>query len=67
MEKGLTIARQLLIDINEMGLPAATEMLDPITPQYIADLISWSAIGARTTESQTHPEKWRVDSPCQWV
>lgn len=56
MEKGLTIARQLLIDINEMGLPAATEMLDPITPQYIADLISWSAIGARTTESQTHRE-----------
>jgi 3-deoxy-7-phosphoheptulonate synthase len=56
MEAGLHIARRLLLDINRMGLPAATEMLDPITPQYIADLISWSAIGARTTESQTHRE-----------
>jgi 3-deoxy-7-phosphoheptulonate synthase len=54
--QGLRIARTLLIDINRMGLAAATEMLDPITPQYIADLISWSAIGARTTESQTHRE-----------
>lgn len=53
---GLRQARQLLLDINTMGLPAATEMLDPITPQYLADLISWSAIGARTTESQTHRE-----------
>jgi 3-deoxy-7-phosphoheptulonate synthase len=56
MREGLRIARQLLVDINRMGLPAATEMLDPITPQYIADLISWAAIGARTTESQTHRE-----------
>jgi len=56
MREGLRIARQLLVDINRIGLPAATEMLDPITPQYIADLISWAAIGARTTESQTHRE-----------
>jgi 3-deoxy-7-phosphoheptulonate synthase len=53
---GLRIARELLLQINRIGLAAATEMLDPITPQYIADLISWSAIGARTTESQTHRE-----------
>ncbi len=51
---GLKTARNLLLDINGMGLPAGTEMLDPIVPQYIADLISWVAIGARTTESQTH-------------
>ena len=56
IEKGLRIARKLLIDLNELGLPCATEALDPITPQYLADLISWSAIGARTTESQTHRE-----------
>ena len=56
MQQGLRIARRLLIEINSMGLPAATEVLDPITPQYIADLISWAAIGARTTESQTHRE-----------
>jgi 3-deoxy-7-phosphoheptulonate synthase len=56
MREGLRIARRLLVEINRMGLPAATEMLDPITPQYIADLISWAAIGARTTESQTHRE-----------
>src|SRR5689334_9392207 len=53
---GIRRARQLLRDIAELGLPAATEMLDPIIPQYIADLVSWSAIGARTTESQTHRE-----------
>src|SRR5260370_30394062 len=53
MQQGLRIARRLLIEINSMGLPAATELLDPITPQYIADLISWTAVGARTTESQT--------------
>jgi len=53
---GLRIARRLLLDINRIGLGAATEMLDPITPQYTADLIAWSAIGARTTESQTHRE-----------
>src|SRR5271163_404475 len=56
MREGLFRARRLLIDINRMGLPAGTEMLDPITPQYIADLIAWAAIGARTTESQTHRE-----------
>ncbi len=56
MREGIKIARRLLLDINRMGLPAATELLDPITPQYIADLIAWTAIGARTTESQTHRE-----------
>lgn len=52
--EGLRTARRFLLDIIELGLPTATELLDPITPQYIADLIAWSAIGARTTESQTH-------------
>jgi 3-deoxy-7-phosphoheptulonate synthase len=52
----LKIARRLLLKITSLGLPAATEFLDPIVPQYIADLISWAAIGARTTESQTHRE-----------
>ncbi|WOJ94140.1 3-deoxy-7-phosphoheptulonate synthase [Congregibacter variabilis] len=56
IEEGLTIARTLLADIVTMGLPVSTEALDPISPQYIQDLISWSAIGARTTESQTHRE-----------
>ena len=56
MDQGLRIARRLLIDINEMGLPTATEILDPFTPQYIAGLLTWVAIGARTTESQTHRE-----------
>jgi 3-deoxy-7-phosphoheptulonate synthase len=54
IEHGLFHARKLLIELNEMGLPAATEFLDPISPQYVADLISWAAIGARTIESQTH-------------
>ncbi len=54
IETGLRRARQLLLKINEMGMPAATEMLEPITPQYVADLVTWAAIGARTTESQTH-------------
>src|SRR5690606_36548386 len=53
---GLRMARELLRDVNEMGLPAGTEFLDVISPQYIADLISWGAIGARTTESQVHRE-----------
>ncbi|GAB3447091.1 3-deoxy-7-phosphoheptulonate synthase AroG [Massilia solisilvae] len=53
---GLRMARELLRDINEMGLPAGTEFLDVISPQYIADLVSWGAIGARTTESQVHRE-----------
>jgi 3-deoxy-7-phosphoheptulonate synthase len=56
IESGLKIARRLLLDITGMGLPAGTEFLDPIIPQYIADLITWAAIGARTTESQTHRE-----------
>jgi 3-deoxy-7-phosphoheptulonate synthase len=56
IEAGLTIGRSLLKDIQQLGLPTATEALDPITPQYLQDLISWSAIGARTTESQTHRE-----------
>ena len=53
---GLHIARKLLLDLAEMGVPAATEYLDLISPQYISDLISWGAIGARTTESQAHRE-----------
>jgi 3-deoxy-7-phosphoheptulonate synthase len=56
IEEGIRQARRLLLDITGMGLPAATEFLDPIIPQYISDLISWAAIGARTTESQTHRE-----------
>ena len=54
IQAGLKQARELLLQITEMGLPAATEFLDPVVPQYIADLVSWAAIGARTTESQTH-------------
>ncbi len=56
INEGLRVARQLLLEVNEMGMPAATEYLDTISPQYIADLISWGAIGARTTESQVHRE-----------
>lgn len=56
IQEGLHIGRKLLLDIAELGLPTATEALDPISPQYMQDLISWSAIGARTTESQTHRE-----------
>ncbi len=56
IEKGLHTGRRLLLDLNEMGLPCATEALDPNSPQYLQDLIAWSAIGARTTESQTHRE-----------
>lgn len=56
MEYGLRAARRLMLDINELGLPIATEFLDPIIPQYTADLVSWAAIGARTIESQTHRE-----------
>ncbi|WP_323845590.1 3-deoxy-7-phosphoheptulonate synthase [Microbulbifer magnicolonia] len=56
IQDGLHIGRKLLLDIAELGLPTATEALDPISPQYLQDLISWSAIGARTTESQTHRE-----------
>ncbi len=53
---GIRMARGLLLDVAKLGLPSATELLDPIVPQYLADLISWTAIGARTTESQTHRE-----------
>lgn len=56
IQDGLRIGRKLLLDLNEMGLPCATEALDPMSPQYLHDLIAWSAIGARTTESQTHRE-----------
>lgn len=56
INKGLRMARQLLLDISNMGLPCATEFLDVISPQYISDLVAWGAIGARTTESQTHRE-----------
>ena len=54
--EGLQRARKLLSDINELGLPTGTEALDPISPQFLGDLVTWSAIGARTTESQTHRE-----------
>jgi len=56
INKGLRLARQLLLDVNEIGVPAGTEFLDLISPQYVADLVSWGAIGARTTESQSHRE-----------
>ena len=56
INKGIRLARKLLLDINNMGLPASTEFLDLISPQYIAELVSWGAIGARTTESQSHRE-----------
>jgi 3-deoxy-7-phosphoheptulonate synthase len=56
INEGLRLARRLLLDVNELGLPAGCEFLDMITPQYIADLVSWGAIGARTTESQVHRE-----------
>ena len=56
IEAGLKKGRRLLLDITAMGLPAATEFLDPIVPQYIAELVTWAAVGARTTESQTHRE-----------
>ena len=56
LEEGIKLARKLLLEINELGLPVATEALDPVSPQYLSDLISWGAIGARTTESQTHRE-----------
>jgi 3-deoxy-7-phosphoheptulonate synthase len=56
VDEGMELARRFLLEINELGLPAGTEALDPISPQYLGDLIAWSAIGARTTESQTHRE-----------
>lgn len=67
IETGLRKARELLIWLAELELPVATEALDPISPQYLAELFSWSAIGARTSESQTHREmaQWSVDA--SWV
>jgi 3-deoxy-7-phosphoheptulonate synthase len=56
IETGLQKARKILLDVNALGLPAGTEALDPVSPQYLGDLVTWSAIGARTTESQTHRE-----------
>ena len=56
IEKGIRVARELLLHLAEIGIPAATEALDPIMPQYLSELITWTAIGARTTESQTHRE-----------
>ena len=56
INEGIELARKILLETNNLGVPCATETLDPVTPQYSADLISWSAIGARTTESQTHRE-----------
>jgi len=56
IEKGIRLARELLLYLADIGLPAATEALDPIMPQYLSELVSWTAIGARTTESQTHRE-----------
>ncbi|MFQ5934797.1 MAG: 3-deoxy-7-phosphoheptulonate synthase, partial [Acidiferrobacterales bacterium] len=56
INKGLRLARRLLLDLNDMAIPAGTEYLDLVTPQYVADLVSWGAIGARTTESQVHRE-----------
>jgi 3-deoxy-7-phosphoheptulonate synthase len=56
IERGMANARKFLLDVSELGLPTATEALDPISPQYLGDLIAWTAIGARTTESQTHRE-----------
>ena len=56
IEKGIRLARELLLYLAELGLPAATEALDPIMPQYLSELVTWTAIGARTTESQTHRE-----------
>ena len=64
LEKGLRTARTFLRDILNLGLPTATELLDPITPQYISDLLCWAAIGARTTESRTH-QRWLAVSLCQ--
>ncbi|MFA0677992.1 3-deoxy-7-phosphoheptulonate synthase, partial [Vibrio sp. 10N.222.51.A6] len=54
IEHGLHVGRELLVELAEMEIPLATEALDPISPQYLADTFSWAAIGARTTESQTH-------------
>src|SRR5207247_3613348 len=56
MQLGLRLARKLLVDLARLGLPAGTELLDPITPQYLTDLISWAPIGAPTTDSHTQPD-----------
>ena len=64
--KGLRIARTFLGEVLDLGIPTATEFLDPITPQYLADSLCWAAIGARTSESQTH-RQMASGFPCQWV
>lgn len=56
IDEGMSLGRKFLLEVNELGLPAGSEALDPITPQYLGDLVAWNAIGARTTESQTHRE-----------
>ena len=66
IRKGMWLARKVLTDVLSLGLPAATEWLDPITPQYICDAISWGAIGARNTESQV-TANWPVACPCRWL
>ena len=63
---GLRLARHLLLDLAEMGVPTGTEFLDMISPQYIAGLVSWGAIGARTTESQVHRQLVSAASPARW-
>jgi 3-deoxy-7-phosphoheptulonate synthase len=65
LESGLSLARQFLLELAELGMPAATEALDPVVPQYLGDLVSWYAVGARTTESQTHREMASgLSAPC---
>ena len=64
--RGLRLARELLLEINALGLPAGTEFLDLLSPQYIADLIAWGAIGARTTESQSH-RQLASGLSCRWA
>ena len=67
IEHGIRLARKFLLDVAHTGLPLSTEALDPITPQYLQDLVSWSAIGARTTESQTHREMASGLSVSHWL
>ena len=67
IEEGLRTARSLLLEIGEMGMCAGTEFLDPIVPQYLAGLITWATIGARTTESQIHRQMASGLSPCPWA
>jgi len=67
LESGLSLARRFLLELAELGMPTATEALDPVVPQYLGDLVSWYAIGARTTESQTHREiASGLSAPCRF-